>query len=31
MDRDAYRVYGDVVGIGADGEPVLKITKLVKL
>lgn len=31
MDRDAYRVYGDVVGIGADGEPVLKITKRVKL
>jgi len=30
-DRPAYRIYGDVVGIGADGEPVLKVKKSVKL
>ena len=29
--RPAFRVYGDVVGTGADGEPVLKIKKVVKL
>lgn len=25
--RDAYRVWGEVVGIGSDGEPVVKITR----
>ena len=30
-DRPAYRVYGDVVGIGADGEPLLRVTKTVRL
>lgn len=30
-NRPAYRVYGDVVGTGADGEPVLKVTKSIKL
>jgi len=30
-DRPAYRIYGDVVGTGADGEPVLKVKKSVKL
>ena len=27
MDRPAYRLHGNVVGTGADGEPVLKVTK----
>jgi hypothetical protein len=26
-DRPAYRVYGEVVGVGADGEPVVRIEK----
>jgi len=30
-DRPAYRIYGDVVGTGADGEPLLKVKKVVKL
>lgn len=30
-DRQAYRVYGDVVGMGADGEPLIKISKAVKV
>jgi hypothetical protein len=30
-DRPAYRIYGEVVGTGADGEPVLKVTKSAKL
>jgi len=30
-DRPAYRIYGKVVGTGADGEPVLKVTKKVRL
>lgn len=30
-DRPAYRIYGDVVGTGADGEPVVRVTKAVKL
>lgn len=30
-DRQAYRLYGDVVGTGADGEPLLKVTKSVKI
>ena len=29
--RPAYRVYGDVVGTGADGEPVLRVKRIVKL
>ena len=31
MQRDAYRVYGDIVGTGADGEPLVKVTKIVDL
>ena len=31
VDRPAYRIYGNVVGVGADGEPVIKVTKAVKL
>lgn len=31
MDRQAYRVYGEVVGTGADGEPVLKVNKTRKI
>lgn len=31
MDRPAYRIYGEAVGTGADGEPVLRVTKSVKL
>lgn len=30
-DRPAYRIYGEVVGTGADGEPVLKVSKTIKL
>lgn len=30
-DRPAYRIYGDVVGTGSDGEPVIKVIKAVKL
>lgn len=30
-NRPAYRVYGDIVGTGADGEPVLKVKKTIKL
>lgn len=30
-DRPAYRIYGEVIGTGADGEPVLKVSKAVKL
>ena len=30
-ERPVYRVYGEVVGTGSDGEPVLKITKTIKL
>lgn len=30
-DRPAYRVYGEVIGTGADGESVLKVSKVVKL
>jgi hypothetical protein len=30
-DRPAYRAYGDVVGTGSDGEPVLKIKRVIKL
>jgi len=30
-DRPAYRVYGETVGTGSDGEPVLKVTRSVKL
>jgi hypothetical protein len=31
MDRPAYRVYGEVIGSGADGEPVLKVSRIRKL
>ena len=31
MQRDAYRVYGDIIGQGADGEPLLNVKKAVKL
>jgi hypothetical protein len=31
VSRPAYRVWGKVVGTGADGEPLLKVTKFVKL
>ncbi len=30
-DRQLYRVYGTKIGIGSDGEPLLKVTKSVKL
>ena len=30
-DRPAYRIYGDVIGTGADGEPLIKVSKAVKL
>ena len=30
-DRQLYRVYGTKIGIGSDGEPLLKLTKSVKL
>lgn len=30
-DRPAYRVYGEIVGAGSDGEPVLKVSKSIKL
>ena len=30
-DRPAYRLYGDRVGTGADGEPLLRVDKAVKL
>lgn len=30
-DRPAYRIYGNIVGTGADGEPLLRVTKSVKL
>lgn len=30
-DRPAYRLYGDLVGIGADGEPLLHVEKAIKL
>lgn len=30
-DRPAYRVYGECVGTGADGEPVIKVSKSIKL
>lgn len=30
-DRPAYRVYGDVVGFGSDGEPVLRVTRTEQL
>lgn len=30
-DRTPYRVYGDVVGTGADGEPVLRVTRTHRL
>ena len=29
-DRQAYRIYGDVVGMGADGEPLINVSKAVK-
>jgi len=31
IDRPAFRVYGEKVGTGADGEPVLKVSHTVKL
>ncbi|HNX81688.1 MAG TPA: hypothetical protein PKL77_06035 [Candidatus Omnitrophota bacterium] len=31
MNRPAYRVYGEVIGSGSDGEPIMKVTKSVKL
>ena len=31
MDRDVYRLYGEVIGTGADGEPVLKVSKATKI
>lgn len=31
MDRTAYRLYGDVVGTGSDGEPLLRVDKAVKI
>jgi hypothetical protein len=31
VNRPAYRVYGEVVGVGADGEPVLKVSRSIKL
>lgn len=30
-DRQAYRLYGDVVGTGADGEPLLRVDRLEKI
>ena len=27
MDRDAYRLYGERIGTGADGEPLLRVEK----
>lgn len=30
-NRPAYRLYGEVVGTGADGEPVIKVSKKIKL
>lgn len=31
QDRPAYRVWGEIVGTGADGEPVLRVTKSKKI
>lgn len=31
MHRPAYRIYGTVIGVGADGEPLLKVTKQIAL
>jgi len=30
-DRPAYRIYGKVVGTGADGEPVVNVSKAIRL
>jgi len=31
MNRPAYRIFGEIVGTGSDGEPVVKVSKKVKL